>query len=283
MQEQRRKNIGSLVHWFIVALLGLLLSGCSVILLYCRRFREQIIIHATINHSANTPMSLILHIETATDICSIGLSRGSRLLSIKNAEAGYQHAAQITLLIQRCLEEAGVGIEELDALSLSSGPGSYTSLRVGAAAAKGICYSLDKPLIVVDTLQSLALASLKQEREEALYYPMIDARRMEVYTAGFDSMNEQVEAPRAIIIEEGTFLEQLQAGHRIVLSGNGAEKCRPVLSGPNIFYSAVFCSAAHLLPLALIAYEQGQFADVAYYSPFYLKPPNITKPRPRLK
>ena len=228
-------------------------------------------------------MSLILHIETATDICSIGLSRGSQLLSIHNAAAGYQHAAQITLLIQRCLEESGASLAELDAVALSSGPGSYTSLRVGGATAKGICYSLDKPLIVVDTLQSLALASLKQEREEALYYPMIDARRMEVYTAGFDAANEQIEAPKAIIVDELTFSEQWRAGHRIVLSGNGAEKCRSVLSGKDIIYSPVACSAAHLLPLALIAYEKEQFEDVAYYSPFYLKPPNITKPRPRLK
>ncbi|MCO6476609.1 MAG: tRNA (adenosine(37)-N6)-threonylcarbamoyltransferase complex dimerization subunit type 1 TsaB [Phaeodactylibacter sp.] len=228
-------------------------------------------------------MSLILHIETATDICSIGLSRGSRLISLHNAAAGYQHAAQITLLIQRCLEEGGVKMEELDALSLSSGPGSYTSLRVGAATAKGICYTLDKPLIVVDTLRALALASLKQEREEALYYPMIDARRMEVYTAGFDAANEQVEAAQAIIVDEGAFREQLRAGHRIVLSGNGAEKCREVLPEENIIYSPVECSAAHLLPLALIAYEQERFEDAAYYSPFYLKPPNITKPKPRLK
>ncbi|MCB9264368.1 MAG: tRNA (adenosine(37)-N6)-threonylcarbamoyltransferase complex dimerization subunit type 1 TsaB [Lewinellaceae bacterium] len=228
-------------------------------------------------------MSLILHIETATDICSIGLSRGSRLLSLQNATAGYQHAAQITLLIQRCLEEAGVLMKELDALSLSSGPGSYTSLRVGAATAKGICYTLDKPLIVVDTLQSLALASLKQEREEALYYPMIDARRMEVYTAGFDAANEQIEGPQALAVDKSTFSEQLKAGHRVVLSGNGAEKCRAVLPSENIIFSPVACSAAHLLPLALVAFEQEKFEDVAYYSPFYLKPPNITTPKSRLK
>ncbi|MCB0578633.1 MAG: tRNA (adenosine(37)-N6)-threonylcarbamoyltransferase complex dimerization subunit type 1 TsaB [Phaeodactylibacter sp.] len=228
-------------------------------------------------------MPLILLIETATDICSIGLSRGSRLLSIHQAEAGYQHAGQITLLISRCLEEAGASLAGLDAVALSSGPGSYTSLRVGAATAKGICYSLDKPLIVVDTLQALALAALRQEREEALYYPMIDARRMEVYTAGFDASNEQIAPPQALVIEKHVFSEQLQAGHRIVLSGNGAEKCRPVLPGGNILYSPVTCSAAHLLPLALTAFEREKFEDAAYYSPFYLKPPNITKPRPRLQ
>lgn len=228
-------------------------------------------------------MALILHLETATDICSIGLSRGTQMLSLHHAAAGYQHAARITLLINRCLEEAKVNLEEIEAVALSSGPGSYTSLRVGAATAKGICYSLDKPLIVVDTLRSLALASLSQEREEALYYPMIDARRMEVYTAGFDAANEPVAPPAAIIVDEHTFSEPLQAGQQIVLSGNGAEKCRAVLPTDNIVYSTVACSAAHLLPLALIAFEQEDFEDVAYYSPFYLKPPNITKPKPRLK
>lgn len=230
----------------------------------------------------NHPMPLILLIETATDICSIGLSRGGRLLCLRDAEANYQHAAQITLLIGRCLEEAGIELEGLDAVALSSGPGSYTSLRVGAATAKGICFSLGKPLIVVDTLQALALACLQREREEALYYPMIDARRMEVYTAGFDAANERMEAPKAIVVDERTFREQQQAGHRIVLCGNGAEKCRAVLPAGNILFSPVLCSAAHLLPLALIACEQGKFEDVAYYSPFYLKPPNITTPRLRL-
>lgn len=227
-------------------------------------------------------MPLLLLIETATDVCSIGLSRGGELLSMHDAEEGYQHAAQVTLLISRCLAEAGLALTALDAVALSSGPGSYTSLRVGAATAKGICFSLDKPLAVVDTLQALALACLRKEREEALYYPMIDARRMEVYTAGFDAANERLEKPKAIIVEEHTFEEQLRAGRRIVLCGNGAEKCRAVLPAGDILYSPVRCSAAHLLPLALLSYERGEFEDVAYYSPFYLKPPNITRPKPRL-
>ncbi len=224
-------------------------------------------------------MALILHIETATGICSAGISRGDQMLSLQSTAEGYQHASRITLLIEQCLKEAGCGLAELDAVALSSGPGSYTSLRVGTATAKGICYSLDKPLIVVDTLQALALASLRREQEDALYFPMIDARRMEVYTAGYDAANELIQPPQALIVETDTFDELLKAGHTLVLSGDGAEKCRKVLPGEQLIYSPVFCSAAHLLPLALIAFEGENFADLAYYSPFYLKSPNITKPK----
>jgi tRNA threonylcarbamoyladenosine biosynthesis protein TsaB len=224
-------------------------------------------------------MARLLLLETATDICSIGISDGLELLSLQQAPEGYQHAGQITRLIERCLEEASLSLPELDGLALSSGPGSYTSLRVGAATAKGICYALDKPLVAVDTLQALALAALRQEREEALYFPMIDARRMEVYTAGFDAANELIAPPQAMVVAADSFAAYLQAGHAIVLAGNGAEKCRAVLPTEDLFYTGIVCSAAHLLPLALPAFEAGRFADPAYFSPFYLKPPNITVPK----
>jgi len=224
-------------------------------------------------------MPLLLHIETATDVCSVALSEGPELLSLREAEGVFQHAAQITLLIQQCLEHGGQSMQQLDAVSVSSGPGSYTSLRVGTATAKGICYALDIPLIAVSTLQSLALACLRQEREEGLYYPMIDARRMEVYTAGFDAANENILAPQALIVEETTFARELERGELVILCGNGAEKCRRLLPQDGILYSPLLCSAAHLVPLAHLAYERSQFEDAAYYEPFYLKPPNITKPR----
>lgn len=227
-------------------------------------------------------MAKILHIETATDVCSIAVSDGLQLLSIQQAEGVRQHAAQITLLIQSVLKQARLSLPEIDAVSVSSGPGSYTSLRVGTSTAKGICYTLDKPLIAVDTLQSLALASLKAEREEGLYLPMIDARRMEVYTARFDATNERLTEAAPLIVEENTFQEELTKGIPLILSGNGAEKCRQVLPEPGIIYSPVVCSAAHLVPLALQRYEADQFEDVAYYSPFYLKPPNVTKSKKKL-
>ncbi len=227
-------------------------------------------------------MAKILLIETATDVCSVAVGDGPELLSIRQAAVGRQHAAQITLLIQAVLEQARLVLPELDAVAISSGPGSYTSLRVGASAAKGICYTLDKPLIAVDTLQSLALASLQKEREEGLYQPMIDARRMEVYTARFDAANERLAEPAPLIVGEGTFQEDLNRGNLLILSGNGAEKCRPVLPETGILYSPVVCSAAHLLPLALRKFEAAAFEDIAYYSPLYLKPPNVTKSKKKL-
>lgn len=222
-------------------------------------------------------MSLILHIETATDICSVALSEGEHLRCLEEAKEPFKHAAQLTLLIQAVLEQSGLNLPALDAVSISSGPGSYTSLRVGTATAKGICYALEKPLIAVDTLQALALSCLKQEREEGLYYPMIDARRMEVYTAGFDATNDRLTDAYALIVDEQTFAEPLAKGQQIILCGSGAAKCKTVLPKEGVLYSDIDCSATHLVPLAYRAYEAEQFEDIAYYDPLYLKPPNITK------
>lgn len=226
-------------------------------------------------------MARILNLETATDRCSVAVSDGLRLLSLRESAQPREHAAQLTLLIQSALAEAGLELPELDAVAISSGPGSYTSLRVGAATAKGLCYALGKSLIAVDTLQSLALASLKAEREDGWYCPMIDARRMEVYTATFDAANECLVPARALILDEHTFEDALSKGIPIILSGNGAEKCRGLLPERGVYYSLKECSAALLVPLALQAFEAGRFEDLAYYSPFYLKPPNITVAKKR--
>jgi len=224
-------------------------------------------------------MPFILHIETATDTCAVALGEGGQLLQLEEAPGTFQHAAQLTLLIRSAFEKADRAMSELDAVAVSSGPGSYTSLRVGTATAKGICYALDKPLIAVNTLQALALACLQQEREEGLYYPMIDARRMEVYTAAFDAANQQLTDATPLIVEEHTFEEPIAKGTPIILCGNGAPKCQKILPNEGILYSNVVCSAAHLVPLALRAFEREAFEDVAYYDPLYLKPPNITTPK----
>ncbi|TXB63008.1 tRNA (adenosine(37)-N6)-threonylcarbamoyltransferase complex dimerization subunit type 1 TsaB [Phaeodactylibacter luteus] len=228
-------------------------------------------------------MARILLLETATDTCSVALGDGLQVIARKDASAPRQHAAEITLLIDACLKEAGWQLPELDAVALSSGPGSYTSLRVGTSVAKGICYALDKPMIAVDTLQALALASLQAEREEGVYFPMIDARRMEVYTAPFDAQNAPQGKAEAVIMEAGTFEEWHRRGIPVILSGNGAEKCRAVLPEDGVIFSAVGqCAAPMLLPLALRAFEAGAFSDTAYYSPFYLKPPNVTVSKKKL-
>ena len=136
----------------------------------------------------------------------------------------YDHVAQITLLIDQCLKEANKTLEQLDGVTVSTGPGSYTALRVGTATAKGICYALEKPLLALDTLKTLAFASQDSSLEKVLYCPMIDARRMEVYTALFDTNLQVVEPTKALILSADSFHTYLEEGYTLVISGNGAEK-----------------------------------------------------------
>lgn len=224
-------------------------------------------------------MPYILNIETATEICSIGLSDGANTISLKESEAPYSHSGQITLLIQQCLADVGFNLQTLDAVAISRGPGSFTALRIGIATAKGICYSLNKPLLVVDTLQAIALGCFEKEQKEALYCPMIDARRMEVYTALFNHDNVLLEEAKALIVTEKAFETQVQNEQSIIFCGNGAAKCQAVLNSPYFHFSPTVCSAAHLPKLSLKAFEAKQFADLAYFEPFYLKSPNITTPK----
>lgn len=248
---------------------------------------------------------LLLHIESATDICSIAVSRGEEIIGFKETAEAFQHASRMTLLIEAAMQEAGHTLSELDAVSISQGPGSYTSLRVGFSTAKGICYALDKPLIAVSTLAALAgaMASVAGSRKSEagnekaekmasrtsaevsspIYYlPMIDARRMEVYTAYYNEKLDLLEAPHALIVTENSFAEALAKGNRFILGGSGAPKYKEVLPPQQIYWLDILCSARHLVPLALQAFEQKQFVDVAYTEPFYLKAPNITVSKKKL-
>jgi len=225
-------------------------------------------------------MPLILNIETATEVCSVALSKAGVVLSNEEAGQANDHARIITRLVDQCMKAAGFTLRQLDAVAISSGPGSYTSLRVGASTAKGICYALGLPLVKVDTLQSIAAAtSAAQPVENTLYCPMIDARRMEVYCAIFDSENEPVTQSEALIIEPTSFQTYFAAGNKLLFSGNGAAKCREVLQNPLAVFNDIVCSASHLAPLSHLAFEKGQFLDPAYYVPHYQKAPNITKPK----
>lgn len=221
-------------------------------------------------------MALILNIESATEICSICISRDEQILALKEASGPNEHAKIITLLIDECLKISGLTLKDMDAVAVSAGPGSYTSLRVGASTAKGICYALDKPLISVDTLQSLALASFQKEEGKILYCPMIDARRMEVYCTLFNAENKVVSPARAIVIEADSFSEYFETETRIVFSGNGAPKCEKILASPLASFLPVNCSAEHLPALSSRAFLDGQFADPAWFTPRYLKAPNVT-------
>jgi len=222
-------------------------------------------------------MALILNIESATDICSICLSRNEKVLALVESHEGNVHSEQITLLIADCMKKAGLKLEDLDAIGVSSGPGSYTSLRVGSSVAKGICYALEKPLIAVNTLQSIALASFEKEKvAPGVYVPMIDARRMEVYMAMFDHNNKQLTNIEAKILDEHTLNEwEVQKGP-FIISGNGMGKSQTVLKSSNISFSKVLCSATHMVGLSYTAYKNNSFTDIAYFSPTYFKAPNIT-------
>lgn len=224
-------------------------------------------------------MPLLLNIETSTETCSIAISKGKEVLALQETSEAYSHASQITLLIQAALEEAGHALADMDAIALSQGPGSYTALRVGTSTAKGICYALGKPLLAIDTLQALAQASFQEDWPEAYYAPMIDARRMEVYTLLLDRQGQLIQATEAKIIDSDSYSEYLQAGQRIVFSGNGAPKCQTVIDSPHARFLQLGNSARHLVPLAVQAFEKKTFADLAYFSPHYFKSPNITKPK----
>jgi tRNA threonylcarbamoyladenosine biosynthesis protein TsaB len=235
-------------------------------------------------------MSYILNIDTATDICSIAISQAGKMLSLVE-EANNNHASRITLMIEEALKEAKINIKDLAAVAMSNGPGSYTSLRVGTSTAKGICYALDIPLIAVDTLTSLAYAAFKEmEVENALYCPMIDARRMEVYMILFEkndkntegSILEIIEPLNNVIIDENAFQKYFEEGKKIVLTGNGAAKCMAVINSVNILHVDKSCSAQNLIPLSTEAFLKGEFVDVAYHTPQYLKSPNITTPKVKM-
>jgi len=223
-------------------------------------------------------MAIILNIETATDIGSVCLSNGIEILANIKCATPFSHSKETTLMIEQCLNEAGIIMGQVDAIAISKGPGSYTSLRIGTSIAKGICYALDKPLIAVDTLQSMALATQKIAKGDH-YIPMIDARRMEVYTAFYNTEMTCKKATHALIMDETTFKTALEAKETIVFSGNGAEKLKTVVDSPQFIFTSIRCAATHLVPLAVQAYEAEKFDSVAYFEPDYLKPPNITTPK----
>jgi len=224
-------------------------------------------------------MAKILNIETSTEICSICISENGQLLAIAESHEGYNHASNLTIFIQKCLKEAKLKMENLDAIALSQGPGSYTGLRIGVSVAKGICYALNKPLIAVDTLQAIAFAAAIDHTSDVLFCPMIDARRMEVYTAIYNSENEIVDHLQAKIIDSNSFINYFNEGKKILFCGNGAEKCKEVITSPSAQFSSIKCSSKHLISLSEKRFKRQTFEDIAYFSPLYFKAPNITLPK----
>jgi tRNA threonylcarbamoyladenosine biosynthesis protein TsaB len=227
-------------------------------------------------------MAYILHIETATKVCSVGLAKDNTLIALKEDKSlQYSHSTLLTSFVQDVLKEAEIDIKRLDAIAVSMGPGSYTGLRIGVSTAKGICYALDIPLIAINTLRILArLAKSAISGKEIKYIvPMIDARRMEVYNSVFGFDMDEERNTIAEIIDENSFNEYLAKG-KVVFCGDGASKCAEIVKHPNaIFLPEVLPSALGMLNLAYSKFLSKEFEDLAYFEPFYLKDFVAGKPR----
>lgn len=214
-------------------------------------------------------MAIILNIETATKNCSVSLAKNGEVLALKELNNGnYSHAELLHQFINDCIAEAGVLKSEINAVAVSKGPGSYTGLRIGVSAAKGLCFALDIPLIAINTLEALSYAT---KIEKGCIVPMIDARRMEVYTAIFDEHHQEIAQTTAKIVNEDSFLNYLSE-HKVYFLGDGAMKCKEIITHNNaIFIDDKFPSASEMTRLSFKKFEQKQFEDVAYFEPFYLK------------
>jgi tRNA threonylcarbamoyladenosine biosynthesis protein TsaB len=218
-------------------------------------------------------MTHILSLESSTDVCSVALHENGILLRKIVIEQPQSHAEKLAPSIKQIFEEASLSISHLSAVAISSGPGSYTGLRIGASTAKGICYALDVPLIAIPTLNLLAYQALKEihSKGEILLCPMIDARRMEVYTEIYNSRLEVVNAVKAMIVTPNS-LGELLAGQRVFFFGNGSAKCRGVIDYENAtFLDGIVPSAAFLGEMAFSRFEAQQFEDLEKFKPFYLK------------
>ena len=214
-------------------------------------------------------MSTILCIETASTNCSVAIGVNGKLLALKeDYDSNYSHAERLHIFIKEILSENTLKLSDLDAIAVSKGPGSYTGLRIGVSAAKGLCFSLDIPLISVPTLTSLAL---QVKSEEGFAIPMMDARRMEVYTAVFDKDKNQIEDTSAKILDAESYKEFLDE-HVVNFIGSGVEKFQKICEHPNARYlENVLPSAAQMVELATRKHKKSDFEDVAYFEPYYLK------------
>ncbi len=217
-----------------------------------------------------TVMALILNLETATTNCSVSIAKEGSILVVKEHDTpNYSHSEQLHVFIQEVLKEASLSIEDLDAVAVSKGPGSYTGLRIGVSAAKGLCFALNIPLISIPTLSNMA----EQARNSKMDYiiPVLDARRMEVYSAVFDNSLSQVRETRAEIIDQDSFQEYIPKG-RVLLVGSGAEKCKAPLVHLNVvFDTAAVPSSKEMCQPSFNKFKEKDFEDVAYFEPYYLK------------
>ena len=214
-------------------------------------------------------MAIILNIETSTKNCSVSVANNGEVIALKELNNGnYSHAEVLHPYILDVLEEANITTNNIDAVAVSKGPGSYTGLRIGVSAAKGLCFAFDKPLIAINTLKSLA-SSIQQEN--GVVVPMLDARRMEVYASVFDVKNNELREIKAEIIDSNSFSEYLEKS-KVYFLGDGAQKCKEIITHKNaVFIDDKFPSAKEMASLSYNKYKKNDIEDVAYFEPFYLK------------
>jgi tRNA threonylcarbamoyladenosine biosynthesis protein TsaB len=216
-------------------------------------------------------MALILSIETSTSVCSVALHADGKLVANLELHQEHAHASKLAVLIKEVLKCASTGFEKVSAVAVSSGPGSYTGLRIGTSLAKGLCYALEVPLIAVSSLNILASRVAAIDTTDALLCPMIDARRMEVYCQIFDHALEELVPMQAVVVDEHSFATYLK-GSQMIFFGDGAMKCRDVIANTNaIFLPDITTSAVQLGFAAYGKLRQEQFEDLSQFSPYYLK------------
>jgi tRNA threonylcarbamoyladenosine biosynthesis protein TsaB len=213
-------------------------------------------------------MAIILNIDTAIKTASVCLSKEEQSLQFALNSHQQDHASWLHVAIKKVIEDASLSINKIDAIAVTIGPGSYTGLRVGLSAAKGLCFGLDIPLIALKTLDVMADAIRSEEAD--FYCPVIDARRMEVFMAVYNKNMETIREPCALILEENSF-ESLLALGRIIFTGNGSEKIRNLVCHPNAIFSSSTTTAADMVRLSAKKFTEKKFADTAYTEPFYIK------------
>lgn len=225
-------------------------------------------------------MALILLVETSTVNCSVALADGGKIIASKELANGYTHAENLNVFIDEVMQSAGKKLSDLDAVAVGLGPGSYTGLRIGVSTVKGLAYAVGCPVVGIPTLEHMALGYVAkhQPTEGTVLIPMLDARRMEVYTAVFDHNGKQVQKTDAVIVEADSF--NAFAGNKKVIFGPGASKCEDVLAGSDSqFIDDTYPSAGDMAVLAEEMLNKNETMDLAYFEPFYLKDFQATKPK----
>jgi len=216
-------------------------------------------------------LAKILNLETTTTNCSVSIGINNEVAVLKeDKEDGYSHAEKLHVFIEEALAEVNLQLNDLDAIAVSKGPGSYTGLRIGVSAAKGLCYSLGIPLISISTLEALAHQVTPENKEEVIV-PMLDARRMEVYTAVYSSEKLLISPIEAKILEEHSFDNYFSDFHPVHFIGNGVKKFEEISSAKNAFFIDALPSAKEMVKLAEAKYKISDTEDVAYFEPYYLK------------